>query len=117
MYFPTLSSTALELSGLKLRSVRPAKKSDCTVNVAAPTWSVLGYFWLNRPATLGLGLCSQLLFISLSTLASLRGIVRVETVDWSGLPESYCTVTVCGSHVKRVLISDGGVGSLLRSYS
>ena len=34
---------------------------------------------------------------------------------WSVRPaqESDCTATVCGSHVKRVLTSDGGSGSLL----
>ena len=31
--------------------------------------------------------------------------------------ESNCSVIVCGSHVKRVLTRDGGLGSLLTCYS
>ena len=58
---------------------------------------------VESPATVGLGLRSQLFIMPLTTLSSLRWSWCVDTVVGQACQGSGCTVTVCGSHVKRVV--------------
>ena len=72
--------TTLELSVFKPRSVRPAQDFDCTVTVCGSHVKRVIKLVVHPPATVGLGLCSQLRILSLTTLPSLRWSFRVETV-------------------------------------
>ena len=60
---------------------------------------------IESPATVGLGLRAQLFIMSLTTLSSLCWSWCVDTVVGQACQRVGCTVTVCGSHVKRVVKS------------
>ena len=63
--------------------------------------------------------CSQTETSSLSVMNVSVATVFFQAKCWfvRAAKESNCAVIVCGSHVKRVLTIDGGVGSLLRCFS
>merc|ERR1712136_443046 len=55
------------------------------------------------PASGGLGLRSQLFIMPLTALPALRWSLGVDTVVGQACQRVGCTVTECGSHVKRVI--------------
>ena len=93
--------------------------SGCTVSVCGSHVKRAVKLVIESPATVGLGLRAQLFIMSLTTLPSRRWSLEVDTVVGQACQRVGCAVTVCGSHVKRVvkLVVESpatvGVGSLL----
>ena len=95
------------------------QRVGCTVTVCGSHVMRVVKLVVESPATVGLGLRSQLFIMPLTTLSSLRWSWCVDTVVGQACQGSGCTVSVCGSHVKRavklVIESPATVGLCLRA--
>ena len=103
------------LSGSRVRSTLKHLQSEASVLIDLTTTAAKKLV-VELPATVKLGFCSAPIHdVSFDSVFTTLELCALK--PWLVRPakESNCTVIVCGSHVKRVLTSDGGIGSLLRT--